>query len=113
MRQDLELLDRIRRRPQHEAGVERVVVGRAVHQEVVGLVAHAVDVEAAGRVAETARRRIARLTAETARRRHHAGNQRAELREVAAVERQVDDLLLVDDDAVRGVAGFDERALRR
>ncbi len=109
MGQDLELLDRIRRRPQHEAGVERVVIGRAVHQEVVGLVAHAVDVEAAGRVAESARRRIARLTAETARRRHHAGNQCAELREIAAVERQIDDLLFVDDNAVGRVAGLDER----
>ena len=72
MGQDLEFLDRVGGRAQHEAGVERVVVGGAVHEEIVGLVAHAVDVEAAGGVAEAARRGIARLPAQTARRRHHA-----------------------------------------
>ena len=44
-------------------------------------------------------------------RRDDAGNQRAELREVAAVERQIDHLLPIDDDAERGVGGFDQRRL--
>ena len=111
VREDLEFLDRVRRRAQHEAGVERVVVGRAVEQEVVRLVALAVDVEAAGDVAEAAGRGVAVLPAEPDRRRDDTRNQRAELREVAAVERQVDDLLLIDDDAERRVGGFDERRL--
>ena len=59
VRLNLEFLNRVRRRAHHEARVERVVVGRAVEQEVVRLIAHAVDVEATGRVTEAARRRVA------------------------------------------------------
>ena len=92
VREDAELVDRVRRRPQHEAGVERVVVGRAIEQEIVRLVAHAVDVEAAGGVAEAARGRVARLSAQRRRRRDDAWHQRAELGEVAAVERQLDEV---------------------
>ena len=87
VREDLEFLDRVRRRAQHEAGIEGVVVGRAVEQEVVRLVALAVDVEAAGGVAEAAGRGVAGLPAEPDRRRDHTRNQRPQLREVAAVER--------------------------
>ncbi len=107
--EDLELLDRVRGRTQHEAGVEGVVVGRAVEEEVVGLVPHPVDVEAASPVAEAAGGGVAGQAAEGGRRRDHAGDEGAELREVAAVERQVDDLLLVDDDAQRAVRGLDQR----
>ena len=114
VREDLELLDRVRRRPQHEPGVERVVVRRAVEQEVVRLVALAVDVEAAGHVAEAAGRGVALLPKAAPSAVGGAttpGNQRAELREVAAVQRQVDDLLPVDDDAERRVGRFDQRRL--
>jgi len=43
------------------------------------------------------------LSAQSCRRRDDARNERAELREVAAVQRQLDDLLLIDRDAERGV----------
>ena len=113
VRLDLEFLDGVWRRTQHEPGVERVVVGRAVEQEAVGLVAHAVDAVARRGRAESARRRVAGLTAETCRWRDHARNECAELREVPAVERQLDHFLLVDGDAERGVRRLDERRLPR
>jgi hypothetical protein len=106
--EDLELLDRVGRRAEDEARVECVVVGGAVEQEVVRLVALSVDVEAAGDVAETAGGGVAILTSKTRGRSDHAGNQGAELGEVAAVQGKVDHFLLIDDDAQGGVAGFDE-----
>src|SRR5438093_1116281 len=51
--------------------------------------------------------------AETRRRRDDARNQRPELREVAAVERQIDDLLVIDRDAECRVRGLDEWRLAR
>src|SRR5207247_8923435 len=113
VRENLEFLDGVGRRPQHEAGVERIVVRRAVEQEVVRLVALAVDVERAGDVAEPARWRVAVLTAEPGRGRPDAGNERAELREVPAVQWKIDHLLPIDDDTQRGVGRFDERRLAR
>jgi hypothetical protein len=46
-------------------------------------------------------------------RRHDTRQERAELREVAAVQGQLDDLALIDDDAERGVGGLDQRRIRR
>ena len=114
MREDLELLDRIRRRTQHEAGVERVVVRRAVEQEVVRLIAHAVDVEAAGGVAEAARRGVAVL----ARRGRRAARTTPGISVPSCVKLRPfsgrsTTFCLIDDDAERGVRRFDERRLRR
>ena len=115
MGEDLELLDGVRRRAEHEARVESVVVGGAVEKEVVRLVALTIDVEARGGGAKAvgARLRVAVLAAQARRRRHHAGNQGPELGEVPAIEREIDDLLLIDDDAESRVAGFDQRRFAR
>ncbi len=111
VREDAELVDGVGRRAQHEAGVEAVVVGRAIEQEVVRLVAHAVDVEAAGDVAEAARGGVAGLSAERGRRREHTGHQRAELGEVAPVERQFDQVAGRDQQPERSLGRLDQRRL--
>ena len=76
VRLDLELLDRVRRRPHDEPGVERVVVARAVEQKVVGLRPHAVDAEARRDCAEPSRRGVAGAAAERWRRCDDPGHER-------------------------------------
>ena len=108
VRLDLELLDRVRRRPHDEAGVERIVVARAVEQKVVGLRSHAVDAEARRDCTEPSRRGIAGAAAERWWRRDHPGHERTELGEVAPVQRQFDELLVVDGDPEGRVGSFNQ-----
>ena len=111
MGEDLELLDRVGGRAEDEPRVEGVVVGRSVEDEVVRLVPHAVDVESTGHVAEAAGSGVAGGSSQPDGGRDHARDERSELGEAAAVQGQVDDLLLVDDDAEGGVAGLHERRI--
>ncbi len=113
VRLDLEFLDRVGGRAHDEAGVEGVVVAGAVEQEVVRLVAHAVDAEPRRGGAEAARGRIAGRAAQPRRWSDDTRNERPQLGEIAAVEWQLNDLLLVDDRAERGARRLDERCVGR
>ena len=95
----LEFLDRVGRREGEDLAGRGVVVVEAVEQVVVVVDARAVDVEAAA-----ARRQPRGLRLLL-----HARRDQAEVAEVAAVQRQLDDLRLIDDLAHGGVAGVDER----
>src|SRR5262249_8765300 len=65
VREDLEFLNRVGWRSQHKTGIENVIVGSAIQQEIVRLVAHAVDVKPSGRVTDTsAGRCVAALSAD-------------------------------------------------
>ena len=77
MRQDLEFLNRVGRGSQHETCVERVVVARAVEQEVVRLVPHSIDAETGRGRPETAWRRVTGRASDRSGRRDDPWQQRA------------------------------------
>ena len=95
LRQDPELGDRIDGNLHGEPAVHAVHVLRAVHQIDVLLRTHAVD----GVGLTLAQRPSGRRDAASQRR--DAGLQQAELREVSAVQRQVDELASGDDTSQR------------
>ncbi len=102
LRQDAELGDRLDRQLQRVAAVHAILILRTVHQIHVLLGAHAVD-------------RVGLSLTQAASRRDHAGGERrdaglqqAELREVAAVERQIHQLPAGDDASERVAGGVDE-----
>jgi hypothetical protein len=111
MRLDLEFLNGVRRRAHHETRIERVVVAGAVEEKVVRLVPHAIDVEAGGDSAKSSRRGVSGRATQSRRGRDDTRYNESQLREVASVERELDNFLMVDRDPERRVRGFDERRL--
>ena len=112
VRLDLELLDRVRRRPHDEAGIERVVVARAVEEKVVRLGPHAVDAEAGRRRAESSRRGIARPRRRAPGRRDHPGTSVpswVKLRPFSGSSTSFWWSIVMPE---RRVGGFDQRCLR-
>ena len=107
-RHDLELVDRVHRRPRDlrrqllDVGRE-AVVGDAVEQEVVLQAAVAMHVDATG----ATRRRAARLLGIAVA--LHTGNERQQVVPVADGERQFLDLRAPDHRPDHGVLGVDER----
>ncbi len=95
LREDAELGDRVDRQLERVAAVHAVDVLRAVDQVDVLLGPHAVD-----RVGLALPQAAAR-GGHAGRERRDAGLQQPELREVAAVERQIDELAAGDDAAER------------
>ena len=107
LREDAELGDRVDRQLQRVAAVHAVHVLRAVDEVDVLLGPHAVD-----RVGLALTQRSAGR-GDAGGERRDAGLQQPELGEVAAVERQVDDLAAGDDAAERVARRVDELRTRR
>ena len=102
LREDAELGDRLDRQLERIAAVHAVLVLRAVDEVHVLLGPHAVD---------GVRLSLAQAAAggrDPGGQRRDAGLQQSELREVAAVERQIDQLAAGDDAAERVAGGVDE-----
>ena len=87
--QNAEFRNGVGRRLQNEAGIYGVVVLGAVHQELVGFRPHAVH----GIGLAAAHRAAGQL--QSLGQRRSAGQQKAKLGEVAAVEREIDSLAII------------------